>query len=399
MRRFLGFAASTAAAIALALPTGTARAADHGDAPNVAGDQGADLADTFFFRDPNDNSKIFLAMTLHGFITPGEAINFGVFDSRATFRFEIENTGDAKADEFIEVTFSPKGATAAEPQIASVKLPGSKKVSFTAPTTPATFGATAPAPTITTDPASGVQFFAGMVDDPFNFDIPAFNRFVASVKAGSPDPTLLSRGRDTFAGYNILTIALSFPADLIRGKDQATVIGVNSASLRRTESVGKAGLLKASGKFRQVDRAAIPAVNVALIPFARKNEFNAATAADVAKGAFSDDIVASLKSLGTNDANIDTLATVVVKTGDYLRLNLNIPNTGNGGGTNPEAAFPNGRRPSDDVIDTILTIIANGTPLTDNANVNDVPLRNSFPFFGEAHQPLDTGVTDDLTRN
>ena len=399
MRRLLKLTAAAALAIAGLLPPSAARAADHGDAPNVAGDRSIDLADTFFFRDPNDNSKIFLAMTFHGFIVPGEGVNFGVFDSRALYRFEIENTGDAKADEFIDVTFSPKGTTGAEPQTASVKLPGAKKISFTAPTTVSTLSATAPAPTITTDPVSGVTFFAGAVDDPFTFDIPAFNRFVASVRAGSPDATLLSRGRDTFAGYNILTIALEFPADLIRGKGAATVVGVNSASFRRTESVGKGGLLKASGKFKQMDRAAIPAVNVALIPYARKNEFNAATAADVAKGAFSDDIVATLKALGTDDAHIDTLATVAVKTGDYLRLNLAIANTGTGGGDNAEAAFPNGRRPKDDVIDTILTIIANGTPLSDNANVNDVPLRDTFPFFGVPHQPLDNGVVDDLTRN
>ena len=61
-----------------------------------------------------------------------------------------------------------------------------------------------------------VDFFAGEVDDPFPFDIPGFARFVASVLGGAPDPTLLTRGRDTFAGYNTLAIALRFPVSLLR---------------------------------------------------------------------------------------------------------------------------------------------------------------------------------------
>src|SRR5439155_20061185 len=74
---------------------GTALAADHGDAPNVAGDQAADLGDTYVFLDPNDNTKVFLAMTFRGFIVPGEAVNFTSFDEHVLYRFEIENTGDA----------------------------------------------------------------------------------------------------------------------------------------------------------------------------------------------------------------------------------------------------------------------------------------------------------------
>src|SRR5215218_9988236 len=143
----------------------SARAADHGDAPNVAGDQNADLGDTYIFLDPNDNSKLILAMTFRGFIVPGEAVNFTVFDPNTLYRFEIENTGDAKPDASIDVTFSPKGTAANEPQTATVRLPGRPRTTITAPTTVANFDAAAPAPTVTTDAASGVAFFAGEVDD------------------------------------------------------------------------------------------------------------------------------------------------------------------------------------------------------------------------------------------
>src|SRR5579884_1974871 len=189
----LGLLIAVAAAAWITAPA--ARAADHGDAPNVAGDQAADLGDTYLFRDPNDNSKIILIMTFRGFIVPGEAVNFVSFDPNVKYRFEIENTGDAKPDDFIDIMFSPRTASNA-PQTATITLPGKGKPKFTAPTTIATQAGTPPDPTVTTDPASGVSFFAGEVDDPFFFDIPAFNRFVASVTSGHADPTLLQRGRD-----------------------------------------------------------------------------------------------------------------------------------------------------------------------------------------------------------
>ncbi len=377
---------------------GTALAADHGDAPNVAGDQAADLGDTYVFLDPNDNTKVFLAMTFRGFIVPGEAVNFTSFDQNVLYRFEIENTGDAKADAFIDVTFGPRTAPNL-PQTATIKLPGGKKGStFTAPTTIATQAATAPAPTITTDPDTGVSFFAGEVDDPFFFDIPAFSRFLASVKAGTPDPTVFQRGRDTFAGYNILSIALRVPRDLIRGAPTNNKIGVDAVSLRARQTI-KGDVIRSNGKFHQVDRSGNPAVNVALIPFARKNEFNAATTEDDAKGQFAADIVGILKGLGTDDAHIAILADVAVTHGDFEHIDLSIANTGPGGGNNAGAGFPNGRRPSDDVIDTLLTIIANGAKLGDGVDANDKPFRNEFPFFAAPHQPRAPGVIDDNTRN
>ena len=89
---------------------------------------------------------------------------------------------------------------------------------FTAPSTNSSNTAdVAPTPVLTTDPQSNVIFFAGLTDDPFFFDIPAFGRFNASIRAGAPNPGVFSRGRDTFAGYNTMAIALSMPLTLVRG--------------------------------------------------------------------------------------------------------------------------------------------------------------------------------------
>ena len=83
-----------------------------------------------------------------------------------------------------------------------------------------------------------------------------------------------------------------------------------------------------------------------------------------------------------------------------LRLDTALANSGSQGGTIAGAGFPNGRRPADDVIDTILFLVTNGGLTTgDNVNANDVPFRDAFPFFAPPHQPLDSGVIDDNTRN
>jgi len=387
----------------------SARAADHGDAPGVAGNQGADLADVYFFLDPNDNSKLVLITTVRGFIVPGEAVNFAIFDPSVKIRLEVENTGDEKADQFIDISFSertadpgPAGKEILEvpkAQMATVTLPKGKK--FTAPVLNPSLSASAPsqAAAITLNAGgTGVDFFAGETDDPFFFDIPAFGRFVASVRNGSPDPSQLDRGRDTFAGYNILAIALRIPVSMLKGG--GNVIGVDALTQQADSEVKKNGDLHISGDFKTVDRMGNPAVNVALIPFNRKNEYNASTTRDDAKGKFANDIIATLKALGTSDANIGVLASVAVAHGDFVRVDASIPNSGAGGGDNAGAGFPNGRRLKDDVIDTYLNIITNGAITAgDHVNANDVPLGDTFPFLAPSQQPRSPGTIDDNTRN
>jgi hypothetical protein len=377
------------------------RAADHAEATAVAGDPGADLADVFAFLDPNDNSKVVLALDVEGFVVPSELLNLSFFAPEVLYRFEIENTGDAKPDLVIDITFSPQTSRSA-PQMATITLPNGH--TFTAPTTVQTQAPVANPFVVTTDPTSGVSFFAGLTDDPFFFDIVGFNRFVASVLRGSPDPTQLERGRDSFAGYNIHMIALSVPAAMLRGR-HGNIIGVNGVTLRRKQTHRlESGEVITNGKFVQVDRMATPAVNTALIPFARKNEYNAATPEDDAAGVFADDIVAALTALGTNATNIGILANVAVVHGDYLRLNLSKTNTSLGVGEDVTdagyAGFPNGRRPGDDVIDTLLFFITNQTLTTgDHVDTNDVPFGSTFPFFAPPQQPRASGVIDDNTRN
>ncbi len=383
------------AALSLPFAAPPARAADHGDGPVVSADQSADLADCYFFLDPTDNSKMVIIGTVRGFIVPSEAVNFGVFDPKVKFRFNFEKTGDAKPDRSIDVTFSKRTSTSTA-QTATIRF-NHPNAQFTAPATNPSLNTTAPAPVVTTL-GNGVQFFAGEVDDPFFFDIPGFNRWVGSILAGARDDTQLNRGRDSFAGYNILAIALRIPVSLI-GAGPGGVIGANVATERAVQIPVKDGEVVSAGPTRQLDRIAIPAINVALIPFARKNEYNGAEPKDDAHGKFANDIVATLTALGTNSTNIGILASVAVTNGDLLRLNVNTANTGPQGGTNAGAGFPNGRRLTDDVIDTILFFINNQVPLRDHVDTNDLLFQDAFPFLARAQQPRLPGTIDDNTRN
>jgi len=374
---------------------GFSKAADHGDGPTASNDQSADIADVYFFVDPNDNTKVVIIGTMRGFIVPGEAVNFGIFDPTLRYRFEIENNGDAKRDEVIDITFGRRLANSAA-QVATIRLPGRAMVE--APATNPSLAATPPSPVVT-DLGGGVSFFAGEVDDPFFFDIPGFARFVGSVLAGAPNVAALNRGRNTFAGYNIMAIAFRIPVSLLRG--DGNTIGVDFLTERSTESQTKSGEKKSNGPAHRVDRAGNPAVNVALVPFADKNRYNAGTTKDDARGRFASGIVGTLQALGTSEANIGVLANVAVNRGDFLRLDTTIPNTGPGGGDNPGAGFPNGRRLVDDVVDTLLFIITNGAITEgDHTDANDVAFRDVFPFVAAAQQPREgAGNVEDNTRN
>jgi len=302
------------------------RASDHIDSPSIAQDRAADIADLWAFLDPNDTTQVVLIMSTQGFIVSGEHFGMPIFDHNLRYRFEIENTGDAKPNKFIDVTYSP-GLGRQMPQTATIKLPDSQE--FTAPTTISTQEYKAPEFVVTTDPASGVKFFGGLADDPFFLDDTGANRLVASALAnpGHPKLSLLSErgGRDTYAGFNTLITAIRVPAAMLRGTGE--VIGINAVTQRHAVQTIKAnGVIEASGDWVTVDRDGNPLVNNGLIPAERKNEYNAASTEDDAAGKFKADIMKSLKAMGTDETHMAMLAKAVVDNGDILRLDLSIAN-------------------------------------------------------------------------
>ena len=412
MKRLTRFTLAALASIGfLSAPAGLL-AADHADSPTAAEDPAADIADVFFFVDPNTTGgstqeSVVLAMTVHGFITPQEAKNTAFFDPNVVYRFEVENTGDARPDVYFDVTFSKRTSPAAQ-QIATVTpvgLRGFKPMHFS------TVLPTAGNPLTPSEPSeplpaneAGVQFFAGQTDDPFFFDLVAFNKFIASVLAGSPDTTAFDRKRDSFAGYNVLAIAIEVPASILAGKPNTenkngAEIGLSAATLRGTRILTSTGEVVSVGGLRQVDRMGVPAINTALIGFADKDKYNASTPLEDSKGKFvKSDIVPTLQALGTSGlpagpgqpltGNALAAYNLAVARGDILRLNISAA-----------AGFPNGRQLSDPVIHTLLTVLTNGAVTSDGVDANDVPFATTFPFFAPPHFPIPTTAGSDGTEN
>ena len=436
--------ATLAIAIAIAIGAARVQASDHIDGPQLANDHASDINDMYFFLDPNDNSQAVMVMTINPFLISSEIIGQAIFDHNIRYRFEIENTGDAQTDIFVDVRFTRGVGRETAPQTATVTLPTGQ--SFTAPTNIPSQGEDVadiqpPPLTVTTDPTSGASIFAGVTDDPFFLDNTAANRFVLSSVStpGNPnravfanragfnakdasDPnadsqTLAPRqggtlgqnqgaGRDTYAGFSTLTIAVRVPATMLRGKPstgnlQGNLLGLNGVTQRqRFQIVQTNGQVVASGPFVTVDREGLPLVNNGLIPPARKDEYNGATTADDATGRFRADLITSLNNFGTNAASQNMLLNMIQVNGDLVRMDLRVPNTGPGGGNNTNGGPMNmgGRRLGDDVVDATFTLINNGMPLGDFVDRNEFVFGDVFPFAAPQVMPNPNGVNSRDTR-
>jgi len=436
-------AVSVALAIQLMPPTAT-NASDHIDGPQLANDHASDINDMYFFLDSNDNSQVVMVMTINPFLISSEIIGQAIFNHNLRYRFEIENTGDAQTDRFIDVRFTRGVGRETGPQIATVTLPTGQ--SFNAPTNVPTQGADVPdieppALTVTTDGVSGASIFAGVTDDPFFLDNTAANRFVLSSinNPGNPNRAIFPNragfnasdgsdpnadtqgpaprqarnqgqnqgpGRDTYAGFNTLTIAISVPAAMLRGAPtaanlQGNLIGLNGVTQRqRFQIVQTNGQVVGSGPFVSADREGLPLVVNGLIPPARKDEYNGATPVDDANGRFRADIIQALNNFGTNETNRNIILNMIQVNGDILRLDLRVPNTGPGGGNNTNGGPMNmgGRRLQDDVSDATFTLINNGQALGDFVDRNDFVFGDVFPFVAPQTMPNPNGVNNRDTR-
>ncbi|MEJ7623035.1 MAG: DUF4331 family protein [Pyrinomonadaceae bacterium] len=450
----------------------SASASDHIDGPQLAHDHASDINDMYFFLDPNDNSRVVMIMTINPFMISSEIIGQAIFDHNLRYRFEIENTGDARPDQFIDVRFTRGVGRETAPQTARITLPDGQR--FEAPINTSTpipeipnvdpsdfditnlingenFIALTNIPTqgadtndieppplpVTTDAFSGVSFFAGITEDPFFLDNTAANRFVLSSvrNPGNPNRNVFRNragfsapdgsnpsaddqgpaplqarnqgvnqgpGRDTYAGFNTLTIAISVPVQSLRsGISRTRILGLNGVTQRqRTQIVRQDGQVSGEGDWITVDREGVPLVNNGLIPPSRKDEYNGAQTVDDATGRFRADLITSLQNFGTNQDFIGRILNMIQVNGDIIRLNSRVPNFGTGGGDNASGGPANvgGRRLRDDVVDGTFTLINNGQPLGDFVDRNEFLFGNTFPFVAPQIMPNPNGINSVDTR-
>lgn len=148
--------------------------------------------------------------------------------------------------------------------------------------------------------------------------------------------------------------------------------------------------------YTRTDRYGMPAVSAAVIPTARRDEYNSIDPVDDADGLFVDDITASVNGLhAAIDASITAAGLTPCAPADCVTqaAPLVVPDTLK---IDPsaDAGFPNGRRPQDPVIDLTLALLLldlevhTVTTLADlplNPPANDRPFLDAFPYFAEPH--------------
>jgi hypothetical protein len=370
---------SAASAFAALLLTGIptpAMAADHRDSPVVDDDPAADINDVYMFRDPNDSTKLVLVLSTY----PLEDARFATsyqYDPDVVFQIGFDLTGKGSFGRAVTAKFGPLSNGAGSLQTFTVTLPGGKTV--TGNVTQPTIQSPEPTPTITTK--DGITVFAGPRDDPFFFDLIGFNRVVAKINAtsvnggkGTADPTLFTHV-DAFAGFNVQALVIEAPiADFVGATKK---FGIAAFSYRKLGPKIRADARqeKIDGvTYQSVDRMGNPAVNTAFITPSLKDGFNTALPKNDAAN-YGSVVTATLKKFGTNKANTAILASVVFP--DTLKLDLTKAD-----------GFPNGRKLTDDVIDTELQLAFNqplGGSFGDGVDKNDRPFLAKFPFVANPH--------------
>jgi len=204
---------------------GVAIASDHQDSPNVELNPLQDMTDVYAFPSPTPG-RIVLVMNSRAFLTPA-ASAAASFDRNQLYQFKIDNTGDAREDQVIQVTFSGTGAA----QTVSVRGPFPPPVQGAMGNTVSTA-----APVVTgalnssLGSASGIQVFAGARDDPFYIDLEQFFRIIPDRKPATGSlgalPNTPSAGSfrpagqavNYVVGFNVLSIVVELPvAELTAG--------------------------------------------------------------------------------------------------------------------------------------------------------------------------------------
>jgi Domain of unknown function (DUF4331) len=200
MRRFLSVIAIAASACTLV----PAFAADHRDSPIATNDPGADINDVYTFVNPRNPAELIVAVTVVPFANP-----LSRFSDAVDYRIHIDNGGGTE-------------------QVITCRFPGSVRVEcggITGLSAAGTVGKTI-------NGSGGLRVFTGLRDDPFFFDLDAFN-----ATRNALAPRFVNPGRNFFAGANTLTIALGLPNAAINSGGTRSTVKVYS-STRRTGGAG-----------------------------------------------------------------------------------------------------------------------------------------------------------------
>jgi hypothetical protein len=199
-----------------------AAASDHQDNPLVELNPSLDMTDVYAFPG-SAPGRVALVLNSWAFLTPAQTPGTS-FDPNLLYQFKIDNSGDAKEDFVIQVTFTGTGPNQTVqvrgPIAPPVVGPMGNTVSSAAPTV------TGAANTVLGS-ATGIQVFAGAREEPFFIDLEQFFRILPDRKPSTgalgalPDTATAGSFRsaatavDFTKGFNVLSIVVELPASML----------------------------------------------------------------------------------------------------------------------------------------------------------------------------------------
>ena len=318
----------------------TASAADHLDSPLVSQAGATDITDVYAFSTKNRNATVLIVGVNPGAgVLPNSGTTFG---AGVDYFIKVDTNGDLKPNITYRVDFGAANGMGVQ----SLKLYRNG--------TRVTNGWTGQNNSI----SGGGMVTGGLFDDPFFFDLAAFQGAVL----GSGNGRSFCDGNevDFFLGLNLNAIVMRVPNSQLGGNGKNIGIWATTEGLR-------------GGKRVQIDQMGRPAINTVFnnaSPHKYDRElFNRTQPAEMVQAGFRDTAEEVLTALGAADP--EGLAAVLIP--DVLTYQ-----TGN------RAGFLNGRRLRNDVIDAELNLVTNGA-ITSDCVGNDSAFPGVWPYLAPAN--------------
>jgi len=418
----------------IGLLPGSAGASSHREAPLILNDPLVDNTDVYAFSSPENPHNVTFIANWIPFEEPNGGPNFYPWADDAEYLINIDNDGDAVADLIYRWRFSTEDLRGQETFLynngpvtslddenllfrqhftldvstdggASYGHPISEGMAAPSYVGPASMGSAEDYVDNLRDPAiaevhGGGRTLATQADDSFFLDLRVFDLLYGG--------DFSEAGDDTLAGFNVNSVALQVPRDVLahqRSPKKNPVIGVWSTTERKN----------AAGDWRQVSRLGNPLVNEVVIPIKDKNKFNRSRPKqdqqflEYVTDPYLPKVVEAVYGIEAPKTPRNDLVAVFltgieglnqpknVEPSEQLRLNMTTPVTegtadesrlGVIGGDNQ--GFPNGRRLSDDVLDIALQVVegelvGNPNDLADGVNSNDKAFEENFPYVALPH--------------
>jgi uncharacterized protein DUF4331 len=427
-----------AAAGVATLEPGAASASSHREAPLISGTPQYDNTDVYAFVSPDKPDTTTIVANWIPFEEPAGGPNFFTFAEDAQYDIHIDNNGDAQGELLYRYTFKTHtknkktflyntGAVESldDPdlnitqtydidllRLKNQHLVSKTKVADDVPVAPSNVGkASMPdyaklRSQAVHELAGGSTTFAGQADDPFFLDLRVFDLLYGG--------NLSEVGNDTLKGYNVNSIALQVPTDMITESADQPIVGIWSTTQRKN----------AKGQFTQVSRLGSPLVNEVVNPLKDKDKFNADSPwndAQFLKNVTNPELPKLIEAIYKIKAPAEPRNDLVdvflkgveglnqpphVTPAEELRLNTSIKPAAEpkrlGVLDGDNAGFPNGRRLTDDVLDASLQVVegelvGSKNDLGDAVDKNDKDFEKAFPYVAlpteGSRGPLAKGTT------